>query len=449
MNKNDIIPAELALIGSMFVDPKQAIPMMVNTIEPKCFSNPLLGEAYRIGLQMYAESGVVDFLPHIHILEQTYNEDDCKILLAQSIQIFGDILNLPQYIKAVKNHYKARRLSEICSKHSFITPGENEIDSELEAVGAQIAELLNDNKARGLKSSEDIALEQYKNLFNKDEIRGSVRTGLYGLDSIIKRFRRKQFIILAARPGIGKSAMALNWSIEFARQGKRVGFFSPEMSEEELYERYISNMSPMNMGVIQNRDFGNDSLIKINSASSEFSKLPIYINDYGGQTVQSIRTEAQLKKIDVVIVDYLQILMPPYNRNYNRTNEVGQMSRELKQMAMDLDIPVIALSQLNRNKDGSDEPSLASLRESGSIEQDANIIIFLWENEPKGDKQYVHLACKVAKSRNGRTGEVVLKYTGGVMGFEETSLKVNRNKKESGGYKLKPWQDMGDMEVFT
>lgn len=434
--------AEMAVVGSLLVDASKAAPFLVDNMEPERFEHNMLRATYEKALSMFVQNGYVDSIPLLDSLSKDYDKADVKVILAQCVQELGSVRALPSYVKILNDHYKARELSRLCRRFSLPDLIDvSTVDEQLEEVITGINNLLRGNKRKGLIPISDIVLEQYSRLFDKESLKGNVRSGFFRLDYYTKGFRKKQLVILAARPGVGKSALALNWSLAFARQGKRTALFSMEMSKEELFERYMANMAPVNLGVIQDRDAGADTAAKLARATSEISKLPLMINDEGTQTVEQIRMAAKLKQVDVVIVDYLQLIHSA-GRSNSRNEEVGRISRSLKQMAMDLDIPVIALSQLNRQKNEDMEPSLSNLRDSGEIEQDANMVIFLWETDIRSTGSEQYLACKVAKIRNGIRGEVVLKYIGGTMSFEETDKKVPRSKSRES--KRKPWQGPDD-----
>lgn len=441
MNNN--VTAEMALIGSLIVDAKAAAPKLIESISPEHFDEPILRKAYADGMAMFSQCGYVDYIPLLHKLTNEFDEQECKNILSNCVVELGSISALPSYIKAVKDCYKARELVKICTPFTLGGEADSEtIDQQLEGVGQRIGELLRNNEKKGLVKVEDIAIEQYKRLFDKDLLKNRIKTGFPKLDAIIKGVYNKNLVILAARPAVGKSAMALNLALNFSRSAKKVALYSLEMGLEELFERFVANLAPANLGVIQDRDFGDHTAANIATASATLSKLPIYINDSGYQTVQSIRTEIQIKKIDVVVIDYLQLITPTGKAD-NRNNEVAKITRGLKCMAQDLDIPVIALSQLNRAKGETDEPTLSDLRDSGAIEQDADKVWFMWLNGEQKDQQVKQIAFRAAKTRNGMTGEVVLNYRGALMQFEETNFEVIREKRKRGTV---PWEEVRDTQ---
>jgi replicative DNA helicase len=453
--------AERALIGALLLEPKKAATLLLDGMDAERISAGLNRNAYTRAIRLFGEHGYVDETTLAYAVSQDYDgpqnpetTESCKAFFLECKKAFGSIEALPGIIKMVNDSYKSSAFTAICSNFVYgSTFRTDEIDTLLERTANDLGALMLDNRHGGLVEVRDITVEQYSRLFDKQSLQGNVRTGLTKLDSITRQFRKKQLIVVAARPKVGKSALILNWSVAFAKQGKRVALFSLEMGKDELYERYMAHMAGVNYGVIQDRDFGDATAVKISQASAAFSKLPILLNDDASQTVDQMRMEAKLKNADVVIVDYLQLIRST-GRHSNRDAEVGSITRALKRMAMELDIPVIVISQLNRQKDETVEPSAMQLRESGSIEQDANMILMLWDAgiKPEGREKYV--ACKVEMNRSGPTGELVLRFMGALMTFTETDKKVDRSKKSNAA--SRPWKkaldaefvDVPDQQVF-
>lgn len=425
------IPAEMAIIGTLLKDAKNSIPKLIEMINPDKFSDFHLAKAYTIALDMFSRYGRIDEIPLIRQLceDKQYTENECKILIANCVAT-GSLEGLQSYIDEVSNCYKQRQLKDLCESILFQN-GNETADIMLARAGQRIGELQRDSKGKGLQPLSSIVLEEYRKLYNSDELKDRVYTGFTAFDEKTQGFTKKNLVIVAARPGVGKSALALNFAISIAKTGKKVAFYSLEMGISEQYERIIANAGNINMGMIKDRKFDNNMSKRINSANVSISDLPISLCDDGTKTVQDIRTEVQVSKIDVLIVDYLQ-LIESVGKSDTRNNEISKITRQLKQMAQDLDIVVIALSQLNRDKSEMDEPTLSDLRDSGAIEQDANVVLLMWRNnESKDDDISCNIALRCAKNRGGKRGETVLCYTGAVMKFEETDHEVNHIKKTS------------------
>lgn len=439
MTNNTNIAAEQALIGIILCDMAKNtrnIPKLANNIKPEYFSNPKLKEIYQIAVNLFAKGTPVDFVTILDAMAGDAGEN--KVLLVRCAESEFFISSLGEYVKILEKCYKARALQSLCS----IQVDHQQIDKQLEQVALESNELIQSNKAHETVKLSEITAEQYMRLFDKESLKKRIFTGFPKVDKITKGFRNKNLIILAARPGVGKSALALILAYNFAKQGKKVAFYSLEMSKEEIYDRLMAHISGVNLSQIIDRDFENSKHGQMAKSADVMHKLPLYLNDSGTQTVQSIRIEAQIKKFDMVVIDYLQLLSVT-EKTQNRNDEVGKMTRALKSMAMDLDIPVIALSQLNRSKEGNDEykePALTSLRDSGSIEQDANIVMMLWkDSRPAESKSSQYVNFKVAKNRSGFTGGFVFEFIGGAMRFIETDFEAmpyTANKKEV----VPPWE---------
>ena len=226
--------------------------------------------------------------------------------------------------------------------------------------------------------------------------------------------------ILGARPGVGKSAVALQIAQHVARKtGKVVAFYSLEMSIQQLCQRMLAANSGVSLRDIQNHKApANEAsnLCKIAEAIQKMFK--ILINENGDTTVTDIRRDCQkIKNLGLIVIDYIQ-LMNTTERFYNRNDAVGSISRGLKVLAKDLDVPILALSQLNREKSDNEKPSLSDLRESGSLEQDATAVIALWNNEEEG-----YINATILKNRHGRAGNSA------VLHFEKSIMQVKQSAK--------------------
>ncbi len=417
------ISAEMSVVGSLLINGKRAAPKLIGVITPEMISEEnLLRPLYREAMNMYAKYGNADAIPVMHKLTGEYNEEEVKSIVKNCMETFSGYETLQANVNAVISCYKAREIEKIYQE-TITNLSPQGIDEQIEALGSRIAELIRNSEKTGPVKISDMAVEYYKSLYEKKDLSGRVLTGFERFDKITRGISRKNLAIIAARPGVGKSALALQIALHNAKQGKKVAFFSMEMHKGELMDRITAYLAPVNMGIIQDREFGEYMGVNINRAIGEAAELPMFIDDSGRQTTQSIRIHSQLIGADVVIIDYLQLLTP-IGKTDTRNNEIGKMTRELKNMAQDLNIPVILLSQLNRKGDET-EPSLLILRDSGSIEQDANIVWFMWLNGPQYDNAK-HVALKCAKNRQGQRGEVVLEFIGAIMTLTESDLSVTR-----------------------
>jgi len=299
-----------------------------------------------------------------------------------------------------------------------------------------------DGKARGLMDIASVAEETVQRLQTKLATGNAmgVPTGLPTLDTLTQGFQPGNLVVLAARPGVGKTAMALNWLLRAAENFDKCGaFFSLEMSQEEVFLRLLSAHSQKNLKNIQSGRFDDRDMADILSARDRIIQLPLYICDQAAITVPQIQNmvtkqgTVNNRKIDFLIVDYLQLLSSPSGSRAAQQNEavrVGEISRGLKLLAKENGIPVIVLSQLNRDVEHRQggPPRLSDLRDSGAIEQDADIVAFIHRLKSEGGDGQVmdnHVKLIVAKHRNGPTRDIPLTFISDTVSFRELALETN------------------------
>lgn len=252
-----------------------------------------------------------------------------------------------------------------------------------------------------------------------------IDTGFPRLDGILKGMWGGNLIIIGARPGCGKSAYGLDIAESAARKGHKVIFYSLEMLGDELAERLICRKGYIPLDHIIDRTMDDDEMMRYTRACAELSSLPVIYEDTPNITVQQIRAKARtISDLSLIVVDYIGLLKA--SRKYDSRNlELGAISRELKNLASELRIPIVALAQLNRGRQDDEEPNLSDLRDSGELEQNASKVIFLWNI----DKEEGIKGCKVAKNRRGRTGVVQMNFQGEYMRFIERTEDVEYGKK--------------------
>ncbi|MBT5015833.1 replicative DNA helicase [bacterium] len=257
-----------------------------------------------------------------------------------------------------------------------------------------------------------------------------VPTGFAKLDEFTSGLQRSDLIILAARPSMGKTAIALNLAVQAAHQGIPTGFISLEMSAEQLTLRLLSTESAIAHQNIRNATITSDEWIELTNVAARLGELKIFIDDTAGLNIMDLRTRARRLKIDhdiqFLVVDYLQLLHSP-RKHENRHQEVSEISRALKALAKELNIPILALSQLSRGVDSRPDkrPMLSDLRESGAIEQDADVIMFLYRDIVYNpDTEHPHLSeLIIGKQRNGPTGTVFLNFIRELTKFEDSDYE--------------------------
>jgi replicative DNA helicase len=329
------------------------------------------------------------------------------------------------YGKIVKSHYMRRKLIEISSRtveKAFAEEGD--IKTLIDEVEGNIYALAQQHHYREFIPIKEVLSESFTRLEelakNKDGIRG-VPTGFTALDNKLAGMGKSNLLILAARPGVGKTTFALNIALHVALKAKvTVGFFSLEMSKEELVDRLLVGHADIDAWRLKTGRLSDDDNRKLVEAMGELSETKIFIDDTPGASILEMRTKARRLKLEhnlgFLVVDYLQ-LADPGRKFESRTQEVSYISLGLKNLARELQIPVMALSQLSRavEQRGDKKPVLADLRESGAIEQDADVVMFIYkEDDDSGlidsNKRIVKL--DIAKHRHGSTGNIDLLFRG-------------------------------------
>ena len=274
----------------------------------------------------------------------------------------------------------------------------------------------------GLTRISDVIVETFHHLTeisgpDAAEFQGA-RSGFSQLDSITTGLQKTDLIVLAARPAMGKSAFALNMAVNCCKATKRdVVIFSLEMGKEQLVSRMLASEGKVNNTLLRNGEMKDDDWTKLAEAADVLSQLPIYLDDgAGGVTVPKMKAKLRrMKNLGLVVIDYIQLMESP-NKHSNRVTEVSEITRQIKLMAKELSVPIIALSQLSRSSEKREDkrPMLSDLRESGSIEQDADIIMFLYRDAYYADSKEDQTVaeCIVAKNRHGQTATVKLSWIG-------------------------------------
>lgn len=435
------IDLEECVLGAMLID-KEAVPIALDILTKEAFykdQNALIFEAiaslFNKGKGIDIEL-VVEELKLMGSLDEVGGRYGVAIL---TNKVFSSA-HIEHHALIVKQKYIRRMLitlgSTVCLEAYDDTVEDLDVLSNHEK---SLSELTDKAITGEAKSLTDILTQVLS--YKKEDI--GVPVIMAGLKTKLKNFQNSDFIVLAARPSMGKTAYALQLAKETAEQGIPVGVFSLEMSSRQLVTRLLTSETGIEYNLIANKELSEYENLKVLEASKELSYLPIHIDDSTGLNEVTLRAKAMKMKrkhgIGLIVLDYLQ-LMSGSGKTNNREQEISQISRKLKQIAKELDIPVIALSQLSRKcEERSDKkPMLSDLRESGAIEQDADCVIFLYrpeyysikEIEKDGMHYDSHGICEaiVAKSRNGKTGSCFAHFHGQAMKFLEFDNFVETKK---------------------
>ena len=432
------LEAEQSVLGAILIDPA-CITRVMEYIKPESFYRPQHQELFSALTRMFVSSQTIDF---ITVLEMAKREgifdtdEDAKIYLTQLAQIVPSTANVESYAKIVQEKSYIRSLILASQKVIDLSrDGSTDARTLLDMAEQSIFDIRQGRDASGLTRIDEIILQTYDRLQklsgeDKEQYMG-LPTGFAALDSIITGLNRTDLILVAARPGMGKTAFGLNIAANVAtKTGKQVAVFSLEMGKEQLVTRLLSSEALIQSGSLRTGNLKPDDWVKLAMSAQVLSQAPIYIDDTPGVTVAEMKAKLRrFRDLGLVVIDYLQ-LMSTGKRSENRVQEVSEITRSLKIMAKELNVPVITLSQLSRGPESRTDhrPMLSDLRESGSIEQDADIVMFLYREAyyNRECEEQNTAECIVAKNRHGETDSVKMGWDGQFTRFK--SLEYFRNE---------------------
>ena len=417
------VEAEQAVLGSILID-SHCVDEVIDQLRPDDFYVKQNREIYETIYSMSTYSLPIDPVLVLEQMKKTgvYNENTTNYLF-QLIEITPTPANVGEYVQIVKDKTLLRRVAETAwDLTALIQQGTETGQNILDTAEQRIYAIRQGRSARGLTPISDVLLDVYsrlEELSNSDSAIPGVSTGLVDLDRAISGLNKSDLILLAARPGMGKTSMALNILLTAGKQsGQTVAFFSLEMSREQLALRLISSECFVDNKKLVTGKLSPEDWEKIAVAADSLTHAQILIDDDATVTVADILAKCRrVNNLGLIIIDYLQLMQSAGGRQYageNRQQVVSDISRSLKIMAKELNVPVLCLSQLSRaNESRSDKrPMLSDLRESGAIEQDADIVMFLYrEGYYDKDTPNPNLAeCIIAKNRHGETRTVELQW---------------------------------------
>ncbi len=437
VKKNDFklppqnLTAEASLIGSLLLD-KEAIIKIADIVGPDDFyvdKNRLIFEAI---LTLYEKREPIDLVTLTNKLEQMKELDNIggAAYLTELVNAVPTAAHITEYARIVAQKATMRNLISAANVIGGLAYDEqNPLDSILDTAEQTLFDVSQKHLKQNFTPIKDVLSESFDRLDSlhkdKQKIRG-VPTGFRNLDNLLAGLQKSDLIILAARPSMGKTSLALNIAQNVAvKEGIPVGIFSLEMSKEQLIDRLLAGEAgidswKLRTGNLEDRDFD-----KLSRAMGVLSEAPIYIDDSAVTNVMEMRTKARRLQsehdLGLVVIDYLQLMSGRAGGSDNRVQEISEISRGLKGLARELNVPVIALSQLSRNVENRNPqiPQLADLRESGSIEQDADVVMFIYrEDYYNKDSDRVGIAdILIKKHRNGPVGEVEMSFNAEQMLF--------------------------------
>ena len=428
------LEAEQTVLGALLIDP-EAITRAMDYIKPDSFYVTKHRDLFAVMIRQFTLGVKTDI---ITVIDEAVRENifesssSAKEYLANIMESVPTTKNIEDYCKIVEQKYYIRQL--ITTAREIIevsSSGQETAEQLLDYAEQKIYDIRQGKAADGLSKIDEVVLEAYDDLGRKSgpdkEKYIGAKSGYSDLDHVITGLNKSDLIILAARPAMGKSAFALNLAANVARRNKEaeVVIFSLEMSKEQNVTRMLASESFVEGDCLMKGNISGEQWTKLAEGAERLSGMNIYLDDTAGITVTQMKAKLRrMKNLGLVIIDYLQ-LMSSGRRIDNRVTEISEITRQLKLMAKELNVPVITLSQLSRAVESRNDkrPMLSDLRESGSIEQDADIVMFLYRDAYYNkDTQDPSLAeCIVAKNRHGETGTVNLRYNAPYMLFVSAS----------------------------
>ena len=425
------LEAERSVLGCILIEPSCMEDVLIH-LKADSFYLPNHREIFSVMNTMFTtQNGAIDPVLVADALAKSGKYDlaggrEYLLLLAQSVP---STANVEKYALIVKEQYYLRRLVEISQKIADdVSDGKGTASEILERTEQQIYDIRSGKEVNGPSRVGEIIVNKVfpkldlLNSERKDEFKG-IATGFGMLDKYITGLNRSDFILIGARPAMGKTSFALNLAQNVSMIAKKkCVFFCLEMTKEQLAERLLASQAGVTSQKFRTGELTEDEWIRVGNAAGAFNDVELYLDDTSSITVSEIKARIRrLKDVDVIVIDYLGLLQSDDHKE-NRVQEVSAITRNLKMLAKDLNIPVVCCAQLSRGTEGrgkSHRPQLSDLRESGSIEQDAEIVMFLYREEYyKGelsDEQQEEVDDSkteliVAKNRHGQTGTIELMF---------------------------------------
>jgi len=426
--------AEKIILSSLLID-LDAIELVLRSVKVETFYFKNHQELYRTILEMYKKKIPIDIITLNSFLQDNGmlgKVGGTKVLIELTNYI-PNLLYLEEYISLINDKFLRRSLIKIGYKiinSAYVT--NLPLETILNGLELEIFNLTNEIKTQKIYTNAELLSNVFSELKQKSlnpSLAGLI-SGFYELDSFTQGFQKSDLIIIAGRPSMGKTALALNIGSNIIKNlSLPVLFFSLEMSKEQLIYRLITTETSISNMRLKTGNLYSDDWLKLSEIIKNFSSLPFFIDDTPDPTIQDIKMKIkkvifEQNQVGLVIIDYLQLMQNSKFRTENRSQELSQITRSLKNLAREFQVPIIALSQLSRNVEGrtNKRPILSDLRESGSIEQDADVVLMLYRESyysPDSFNSNNNVQLIIAKQRNGPTGTVNLQFDPKLMQFSD------------------------------
>jgi replicative DNA helicase len=409
--------AEQCLLGCLMLD-KDAVVKVVDFIKPEDFYKGIHQDIYQVMIDLYTKSDPIDILSVSSKLKERNKLDDAggSAYLTSLINTVPTATHVSNYAKLVRQKKILRDLISASEEIGLSAFNEtDEVDVLLDKAEKAVFGIGQRSLSQAFIPIKDILSDTFERLDELSKFQGNMRgvsTGFNDLDKLLGGLQKSDLIVLAARPSMGKTSLALDIARNVAiMSNQSVGLFSLEMSKDQLADRLLASLANINLWNFRNGRLNHDDYSRIQHAMGSLSEAPLYIDDAGSVNMLQIRAMARRlqasKGLSLIVIDYLQ-LMEPMNRFASPVQQVTENSRSLKMLAKELNVPVLVLSQLSRAVESRvpQIPRLADLRESGAIEQDADVVIMIYREDKYNENSLNKNIAKILieKHRNGPTG---------------------------------------------
>lgn len=426
---------ERSLIGALLLD-KDAVVQVAEFLRSEHFYSEAHQAIFKAILELYQDREPVDLVTLVEKLktQKALTKVGGRAYLSKLAARVPTSAHAEEYGKIIKDHYVKRELIRAAADLVEISFDESgEVGGILDKAEQSIFGISQRHLRQAFIPVKDALAESFDRLDELHKSAGGLRgvpTGFSSLDDTLAGMQASNLLILAGRPGMGKTALALNIAQLVAVKYKLpVGFFSLEMSKEELVDRLLVSQADIDAWRLKTGKLNEEDFTKLSDAMGELADSPLYIDDTPGVSILEMRTKARRliaeQEVKLLVVDYLQLMR---GRNLeNRVQEVSEISMGLKNLARELKIPLLALSQLSRAVEhrGGNQPQLADLRESGAIEQDADVVMFLYRED---DEDVENMKLNIAKHRNGPLRRIDLRFKGDRIKFYDVEKKRGKQK---------------------
>lgn len=422
--------AEESVLGALLLD-KDAIISVSDILVASDFYDTRHGDIYAAAIKLYENRTPIDVLTISAELKKSKKLKTVggNTYLTKLVNGVPTAAHVEHYAKIVKESATKRNMMTAANKLVELSFDEGlNAEELLDKAEVEVFSLTQSHVDKGFTQVRDALAQSFDRLDElhnaADGLRG-ISTGFRDLDNTLAGLQKSNLIILAARPGMGKSTLALNMAQHMALKAKKsVGYFSLEMSVEELVDRLLVAEADIDAWKLKTGKLSEAEFTKLSMAMGKLAEAKIHIDDTPALSILEMRTRARRLQVehgvDVIMVDYLQLARG--RTTDNRVQEVAEISQGLKNLARELKVPVVGLSQLNRSVEqrGVKRPQLSDLRESGSIEQDADVVMFLWRED---DDDIANCHLDIAKHRNGATGSIPLVFKGDRISFYDAAKR--------------------------